>query len=139
MRYLILAALLLSTPLSAQQTVVVPDVNIEVQVDPTPIEVSIQVMSDSTMLVNLNENLRLLREQIAAQECNTCEGTTTVVRVGQFGLTALALWMAISLHKLAGKESTHTTDIDVNTPDVDVQVDVDVHEHKDDEHYGESK
>ena len=124
MRFLFL--LLLAAPLSAQQTVVVPDVSVTVEPPAITNEINIEVMSDSAMIPNLNTNLELLREQIASQECNTCGGTSTVVRLGQGGLTLLALWMAISLSKIAGKESVHNTD--VTSPDVNV--DVDVHEHE---------
>ncbi len=45
------ALLLLAAPLSAQQTVVVPDVNVPITVEPTPIEITVQVQGpDSAQL-----------------------------------------------------------------------------------------
>ena len=55
--------LLLAAPLAAQQTVVVPDVN--VNVPPAQVVNNITVMSDSTQLANLTANLVALRLLIA--------------------------------------------------------------------------
>ncbi len=99
MKYLLLAAFLIVAPLSGQQTVVYPDVQIDniVNVEPTPIEIT--VMSDSAMIANLNENLEALREQIAAGECNSCGGTSTTTKFALGVVGPLLLWMAISLHR----------------------------------------
>ncbi len=132
----LLALLLLAAPLSAQQTVVYPDVQIDntVNVEPTPIEIT--VMSDSVMIANLNRNLEALRLEIAAQECNTC-GTSTEVRIGQGALVLIAAFMAWQVKKIADKP---------NGDDIhhegDTNVTVESHDHKrkhdDDSGSGES-
>ena len=120
----LLALLLLAAPLSAQQTVVYPDVQIEntVNVEPTPIEIT--VMSDSVMLANLNRNLEALREQIAEQECNTCGGSD-VVRIGQGALVLIAAFMAWQVKKIADKPPNVHNDGDVTVP-----VTVEAHDHE---------
>ena len=134
MRLLIL--LLLAAPLSAQQTVVVPDVSVVVEPPAITNEINVEVMSDSAMIANLNRNLEALRVEIAAQECNTC-GTSNVVRVGQGALVLIAAFMAWQVKKIADKPPNVHNDGDVTVP---VEVNVPEHEHKrkrDDDH-GES-
>ncbi len=89
--------LLLAAPLGAQQTVVVPDVNVPITVSPTPFVNNINVMTDSAMIANLNENLRLLREDIAAGECNTCGGANTTTKVAVAILLPVLVWIAWEL------------------------------------------
>lgn len=127
MRLLVL--LLLATPISAQQTVVVPDVVVPITVSPTPFVNNITVMSDSAMIANLAENNRLLQEMLVEErECSTCGGgvSTTVVGLSIFG--PLLFWIAIELRGIKNKETIHNTN--VNSPDVNVQVHK--HEHKED-------
>lgn len=95
MRLLIL--LLLAAPLSAQQTVVVPDVNVQVEPTPITIENNVEVMSDSAMIANLNRNLEALRLEIAAQECNTCGGANTTTKVAVAVLIPVLVWIAWEL------------------------------------------
>ena len=134
MRLLIL--LLLAAPLSAQveQRTLVPDVN--VNLPPLEITNEITVMSDSAMIANLNRNLEALRVEIAAQECNTCGGST-VVRIGQGALVLIAAFMAWQVKKIADRPPTVHND-----GDVDVDVTVPEHEHgrkkKRDDDHGES-
>ncbi len=131
----LLALLLLAAPLSAQQTVVYPDVQIEntVNVEPTPIEIT--VMSDSVMLANLNRNLEALREQIAEQECNTCGGSD-VVRIGQGALVLIAAFMAWQVKKIADRGPDVHNEGDTN---VTVESGKHDHGHDDDSESGESK
>lgn len=137
MRLLVL--LLLAAPLSAQQTVVYPDVQIDntVNVEPTPIEIT--VMTDSAMIANLNRNLEALRLEIAAQECNTCGGSN-VVRIGQGALVLIAAFMAWQVKKIADRGPDVHNDGDVTVP-----VTVESHDHgrrkdhDDDSESGESK
>ncbi len=103
MKYL-LCALLVASPLAAQdpQTVVVPNVENTINLPPLEITNEITVMTDSAMIANLNRNLEALRLEIAAQECNTC-GTSNVVRVGQGALVLIAAFMAWQVKKIADK------------------------------------
>ena len=124
MRLLIL--LLLAAPLSAQQTVVVPDVTNTINLPPLEITNEITVMSDSAMIANLNRNLEALRVEIAAQECNTCGGSD-LVRVGQGALVLIAAFMAWQVKKIADRPPNVHNDGDVTVP---VEVNVPEHEHK---------
>ncbi len=123
MRLLIL--LLLAAPLSAQveQRTLVPDVN--VNLPPLEITNEITVMSDSAMIANLNRNLEALRLEVAAQECNTCGGST-VVRIGQGALVLIAAFMAWQVKKIADRPNGDTN-VDV---DVDVENEIPPHEHE---------
>ncbi len=124
--HLSFGALLFVTPLSAQQTVVVPDVNVEVQVQPTPFVNEITVMSDSAMIANLNENLRLLREEIAASECNTCGGANTTTKIAVGALIPVLVWIALELR---GIKKNQGDDIH-NEGDTNVEVTVEPHGHE---------
>jgi hypothetical protein len=135
MKYL-LCALLVASPLAAQQTVVVPDVENTINLPPLEITNEITVMTDSAMIANLNRNLEALRLEIAAQECNTCGGSD-LVRVGQGALVLIAAFMAWQVKKIADRPPNVHNDGDVTVP---VEVNVPEHEHKrkrDDDH-GES-
>ena len=101
MKYLI-CALLVASPLAAQQTVTIPPPDINVNLPPFEITNEITVMTDSAMIANLNRNLEALRLEIAAQECNTC-GTPTEVRVGQGVLVLSAAFRAWQVKKIADK------------------------------------
>ena len=112
---LLVTGVLWVSPLAGQQqtTTIVPDV--EVTLPPMQITNEITVMSDSVMIANLNRNLEALRLQIAAQECDTCGGTATVVRIGQGALVLIAGFMAWQLKRLADRPADiHTTDVNVN-------------------------
>ena len=137
MKYL-LCALLVASPLAAQQTVVVPDVENTINLPPLEITNEITVMSDSAMIANLNRNLEALRVEIAAQECNTCGGSD-LVRVGQGALVLIAAFMAWQVKKIADRPPNVHKDGDVTVP---VEVNVPEHEHdhkrKRDDDHGES-
>ena len=128
MKYL-LCALLVASPLAAQdpQTVVVPNVENTINLPPLEITNEITVMSDSAMIANLNRNLEALRLEIAAQECNTC-GTSNVVRAGQGVLVLIAAFMAWQVKKIAdkpnGDDVHHEGDTNVTVP-----VTVEPHDH----------
>ena len=128
MKYL-LCALLVASPLAAQdpQTVVVPNVENTINLPPLEITNEITVMSDSAMIANLNRNLEALRLEIAAQECNTCGGST-VVRIGQGALVLIAAFMAWQVKKIADRPNGDTN-VEVNEGDVDVDVTVEPHDH----------
>jgi len=116
-------SLLCAAPLSAQveQRTLVPDVN--VNLPPLEITNEITVMTDSTMIANLNRNLEALRLEIAAQGCNTC-GSSNVVRAGQGALVLIAAFMAWQVKKIADKPPNVHNDGDVTVP-----VTVEAHEH----------
>lgn len=127
--HLFCGLLLLAAPLAAQQTVVVPNVNVEVQVEPTPFEIFIQPssMSDSAMVANLAENNRLLRERLTQEQgCNTCGGTSTVVRIGQSTLILIGAFMAWQLKRIADKPNGDDVH---NEGDTNVEVNVPPHDH----------
>jgi len=128
MKYL-LCALLVASPLAAQdpQTVVVPNVENTINLPPLEVTNEITVMSDSAMIANLNRNLEALRLEIAAQECNTCGGST-VVRIGQGALVLIAAFMAWQVKKIADRPNGDTN-VEVNEGDVDVDVTVEPHDH----------
>ncbi len=120
---------LLAAPLGAQQTsqttLVAP---VEITNDhPITNEINVNVMTDSTMLANLNRNLEALRLEIAAQECNTC-GTSGYVRAGQGALVLIAAFMAWQVKKIAdkpnGDDVHHEGDTNVTVP-----VTVEPHDH----------
>jgi hypothetical protein len=95
--YVVIAALLLAAPLSAQveQRTLVPDVN--VNLPPLEITNEITVMSDSAMIANLNRNLEALRVEIASQECNTCGGANTTTKIAVAVLIPVLVWIAWEL------------------------------------------
>jgi len=133
MKYL-LCALLVASPLAAQdpQTVVVPNVENTINLPPLEVTNEITVMSDSAMIANLNRNLEALRLEIAAQECNTCGGST-VVRIGQGALVIIAAFMAWQVKKIADKPNGDTN-VEVNEGDVDVDVNLPERERKKRDH-----
>ena len=133
MRLLIL--LLLAAPLSAQQTVVVPDVTNTINLPPLEVVNEITVMTDSAMIANLNRNLEALRLEIAAQECNTC-GTSNVVRIGQGALVLIAAFMAWQVKKIADKPNGDDIHHEGDT-NVEVTVEERERRKRDDDH-GES-
>ena len=96
MKYLI-CALLVASPLAAQQTVTIPPPDIIVNLPPLEITNEIRVMSDSAMIANLNRNLEALREQIAERECNTCGGANTTTKVAVAVLIPVLIWIAWEL------------------------------------------
>ncbi len=115
--------LLIALPLAGQQTVVVPDVSVVVEPPAITNEITVEVMTDSAMIANLNRNLEALRLEIASLECNTC-GTSNVVRAGQGALVLIAAFMAWQVKKIADKP---------NGDDVhhegDTNVTVEAHDH----------
>ena len=122
---------LLSAPLAAQQTVVVPNVTVPVTVTPTPVVNNINVMSDSVMIANLVENNRLLREMLVEErECGTCGGTATVVRIGQGALVLVAAFLAWQVKRIADRPPDVNNHTDGDTQ-VDVEVTVPPHEKHD--------
>lgn len=114
MRYLIL--LFLAVPLSAQQTIVVPDVN--VVVEPTPItnEINVEVMSDSVRLDRIADALEGIAEAIAECGCED-QGTSTVVRVGQGALVLAAFFIGYQLKRIADSKDGHSQPEDSSSSD----------------------
>jgi hypothetical protein len=99
---LTLAALLLAAPLvAAQQTVVVPDVVVEVEPTPITNEITVEVMSDSVRL----ERIAAAVEDIAAilAECGCAEpsSTSNLVRVGQGALVLAAFFIGFQVKRVA--------------------------------------
>ncbi len=93
------ALLLLAVPLAAQDPIIIPQVPpiVEITVEPTPIEVTVEVMTDSAMIANLNRNLEALRIEIAAQECNNCGGASTTTKIAVGVLVPVLFWIALEL------------------------------------------
>jgi hypothetical protein len=107
-----IAILLACSRVEGQQTVVVPDVNVQVEPTPITIENTVNVMSDSTMIANLNRNIEALREQIAADECNTCgQGATTTNKIAVAVLIPVLIWIALELRGIKNKDDVHEINI----------------------------
>ncbi len=136
MRLLIL--LLLAAPLSAQQTVVVPDVNVQVEPTPITIENNVEVMSDSAMIANLNRNLEALRVEIAAQECNTCGGANTTTKVAVAVLIPVLVWIAWELRGIKNNSEGIPGQPGKDGSDGVDGVDGESHDHKRKRDHGES-
>jgi len=121
MRLLVL--LLLAAPLSAQtaQTTLVPPIINEISVTPTPFVNEITVMSDSVMAERLALAIAGLTAELAAQECNQCGGTSTIVRVGQAGLLLTLGYIGYQLKRIADKEFSDSHKTIVNVPEHDDQ------------------
>ena len=132
---LVIASSLTVASLSAQDPIIIPQVPpvVEITVDPTPIINNIYLMTDSAMIDNLNRNLEALRIEIAAQECDTCGGTSSIVRVGAILLPVL-LWIGWELRGI--KNNSAGTPGEDGVDGVDGQ---DGEDGKDGKHqYGES-
>lgn len=142
-RLIPLAALLLAAPLAGQD-------ELPRQIILQPAEVTVENFLDSIALtvewpgpdadqVAREEAAVAAMERIAdildACGCVDGGGTSVPVRIGQGALVAVALWMAISLSKIAGKDET-----DIHN-EGDVNVTVEPHEHdeppSDDDDHGE--
>ena len=100
----ILLILLLAAPLSAQQTVVVPDVLVEVEPTPLTIQNTVEVMPDSIRLDRIADALEGIAEAIAECGCMD-QGTSRVVRLGQGALVLAAFWIGWQLKRIADNES----------------------------------
>lgn len=114
--YVVIAALLLAAPLSAQQDSVVAIVTINGDTVMVNIDVLVRHETNplpDSLLANFDRNLEELTRLIAEdrEECNTCGGTNTTMVLGVVG--PLLLWIAISAHRSAGKEDTHPVEINV--------------------------
>ena len=117
MRLLVL--LLLAAPLSAQepQTVVVPNVEITVPVPEVFNEVNIEVpMSDSIRDARIADALESIAAAIEAQGCDTCGGTSNVVRIGQGALVLAAFFIGWQLKRIADRPPDVHNDGDVTVP-----------------------
>ena len=137
------ALLLLAAPLSAQQTVVYPDIQNTVNVEPTPIINQINVMSDSLRDERIAAALESMAAEIAERGCDQCGGTSTVVRIGQGALLTILAWGVYELRQLRLKEDVPDVHndgdvkVEVNVPDHPPQPKHPKHEHDDD--YGEGR
>ena len=90
---LVAAALLLASPLVAQQTsqTIVPDVEITVNGD--TIVVNVEVMSDSVRLARIADATERIAEILAECECGQQPTTHPVVRIGQGALVLAAFFI----------------------------------------------
>lgn len=116
----LLAFVLSATRVEGQQqstTVLTPDIEVTVNGDTTVVNVN--VMTDSTMLARLNENLEALREQIAASDCNTCGGASTTNKIAVGIVIPVLIWIAMELRGIKNKDDIHNVE---NNVDVDVTV-----------------
>lgn len=138
---LLVTGVLWVSPLSAQQTVVVPDVDITVNGD--TIVVNVTVMSDSTMLANLNRNLEALHQQIADSECNTCGGANTTTKIAVAVLIPVLVWIAWELRGIKNNSAGVPGEPGKDGSDgVDGEDGTDGHHdhgHRDDDESGESE
>ena len=136
MRLMILLIIghVLCAPLAAQEPIIInqqpPVVNLTTP--PPQVFNEITVMTDSTMLANLNRNLEALRLEIAARECNTC-GSSNVVRAGQGVLVLIAAFMAWQVKKIADKPNGDDNHFEGDT-NVTVPVTVEPHDHRRKDH-----
>ncbi len=95
---LLTAALLIAPPLvAAQQTVVVPDVVVEVEPTPITIENTIEVMSDEERLDRIAAAVEGIAAILAECGCTQPQGTSNVVRIGQGALVLTALFIGFQL------------------------------------------
>ncbi len=133
MRLLVL--LLLAAPLSAQQTVVVPDVNVQVEPTPITIENNVEVLTDSIMQLRIAEAIEGIRAELATSECNTCGGASTTMKIGVAVLLPVLMWIGWELRGIKNKDDIHNVENDV---DVDVDVEVPDRKRKHDHGHGES-
>ncbi len=115
----LLALLLLAAPLSAQQTVVVPDVNVQVEPTPITIENNVEVLTDSIMQLRIAEAIEGIRAELASDECNTCGGASTTMKIGVGVLIPVLVWIALELRGIKNKDDVHNVN---NEVDVDVEV-----------------
>ena len=135
----LLALLLLAAPLAGQQTVVVPDVNVQGDSIFITNEVNVEVMSDSVMIANLNRNLEALRVIIAEQECNTCGGANTTTKIAVAVLIPVLVWIAWELRGIKNNSEGVPGPAGQDGSDgQDGEDGEDGHDDDDDDHYGES-
>lgn len=114
--YVVIAALLLAAPLAAQQTqtTVVPDVEITVNGD--TIVVNVEVLSDSVKLARIADAMESIAAAIEAQGCDQCGGASTTAKLGLGLAVPILLWIAVSLHKSAGKDDVHNVNNEITVP-----------------------
>ena len=115
----LLAALLLAVPLAAQQTVVVPDVDVTVEnrIDSIAVGVTVTFPEPDSASVARSEAaeraMRAIEEYLAECGC-TGGGTSAIVRVGQGLLTVAAFWIGYQLKRIADREEVTAVDVDVH-------------------------
>lgn len=115
----LLVALLLATPLAAQQTVVVPDVSVVVEPAAITNEITV-IVSDSLVAAVIDRLQASLDSAVAVlTDCDRCEsgGTSTVVRVGQGALVFAAFLIAYQLKRLVDKETGDTVVEEYDDPE----------------------
>ncbi len=125
------ALLLLAVPLAAQEPVpllqigqVAPVVEFSPVIQPAPVTV-IGVSNEDVVAAIDRQTAAFL----AAQECNTCGGTSNIVRAGQGVLVLIAAFMAYQAKRIADRPPNVHNDGDIEVP-VTVEV-LSPHEHKD--------
>lgn len=115
--------------LSAQQTVVVPDVTVPITVEPTPIEVTVQVQGcdSACMQLAVDRQMQVIAAILAEQ---TPQPASRVVRIGQGALVVIAGFMAWQLKRLVDKKSIHNDgDVYVDSGDVTIENNIPKHTH----------
>lgn len=119
MRYLI-TVLLLSAPLSAQQTVVVPDVNVEVEnvIDSISVHVTLEQPEPDSAQIARDEATERAMEAIAEYlaTCGCMESGSSSV-VTNAGLTLAAFFIGWQLKRIADKNEVTNVDVDVDSHD----------------------
>lgn len=109
MKYLLI--LLLAAPLSAQQTVVVPDVNVQVEPTPITIENNVEVLTDSVMQLRIAEAIEGIRAELESDECNTCGGANTTTKIAVGVIIPVLVWIALELRGIKNKDDVHEINI----------------------------
>jgi len=107
----LLALLLIAVPLGAQQTVVVPDVNVQVEPTPITIENNVEVLTDSVMQLRIAEAIEGIRAELEADECNTCGGASTTNKIAVGVVIPVLIWIALELRGIKNKEDVHEINI----------------------------
>ncbi len=107
---LLTAALLLASPLVAQQTsqTIVPDVEITVNGD--TIVVNVEVMSDSTRLARIADAMEGIAAILEECGCTQPQGTNNLVRIGQGALVLAAFFIGFQLKGIKDNTASKSDD-----------------------------
>lgn len=131
---LILVNLVVAAPLSAQQTVVVPDVNVDIEnvIDSIGVILTVELPSPDSAQVARDEAAQRAMDAIATylEDCGCVNaGPTTINVLTNAGLTLAAFFIGWQIKRLADR------DPDVhNDGDTKVEVTVPPHDHPSDDY-----
>lgn len=116
--YVVAAALLLAAPLAAQQDSTVAIVTINGDTVVVNVDILVRHETDplpDSLLANFDRNVEELTRLIAEDraECDTCGDASTTAQLALGVVGPLLLWIAISAHRSAGREDSHTVEVNV--------------------------